>query len=335
MKLQDVCVVAALLILLIVGCSTGYRGTTKSIPDFHIGFNGLTIEFLKNTPPIRVFEGDRFPVMINVRNNGAYGIKGNNPAVLSIGLEKDYIKELKLQSLDEGNIDIATSDESAAVFSLEGKNPVNPLGQEQIISYAVTSGKVDPQSERHTSTIIATICYPYETIMGSTVCIDTDISNTRPVKKVCNMQDLILNNGQGAPVAVTKVEMQMLPTETDGIKPQFLIYVENKGNGIVMDANPSTILDFCTGSISYQDLNIVYLDAWLSDKKMECQLQKKTPSDELGHIKLKDKKDIIRCALKDGIDKNLDTYLSPLKIILRYGYSYSISANYVIEKIYR
>ena len=123
----------------------------------------------------------------------------------------------------------------------------------------------------------------------------------------------------------------MLPTETEKIKPQFLIYVENRGNGLVMEASPSTILDFCTGSIRHQDLNIVYVDASLSGKKLECQLQKKTAIDELGHIKLKDKKDIIRCALEEGIDKNLDSYLSPLKVVLKYGYSYSISANYVIE----
>lgn len=302
------------------------------------GFNGLSMEFQKNTPPAKIFESSTFPVIIKVKNNGAYSLENDNKAILSLGVEKDYTKKVNL--LAGGRVQPVDSG-SAAAFNLEGKTKINPKGEEQVISYNIQAGKVDPQSEAHQSNIIATVCYPYESVLESSVCIDTDVSNLRPSKKVCQTQDLVFSSGQGAPVAVTKIEINMLPTLADGqnelsgkIKPQFLIFVENKGQGTVI--KKESVMDFCTKSeTSHANLNIVYVDVYLAGQKLECQLETKQGSNELGHIKLLDKKDIIRCVFKDGIDASRDTYLSPLKIVLKYGYTQSISANYFIQKTAR
>lgn len=334
----------AFLILFIAACTTGTKKSSTDI-DVRVGFSGLTLEFLKNTPPQKVFEGDIVPVLLKVKNNGAYSIPENNKAVLSLGFEKDYTKSVKL--LQGGRVQALDGLYNTAALNLEGKSPINQIGDEEVISYNLEAGKIDPQSEAHTSTVVATLCYPYETVLSSTVCIDTDINNLRPAKKVCSNKYLIFSNGQGAPVAVTKLEINMLPTiseknAADKIKPQFLIYVENKGQGTVI--KNEAVKDFCTKSdTSHENLNIVYVDAELSGKKLKCQLEKKKDSNELGHIKLKDKKDIIRCSTVNAeesnkadymsdIDRNQDPYLSPLKISLNYGYTQSISANYFIQK---
>src|SRR3989338_6190907 len=325
------------ILLLVAGCGTSSTTAKKDI-DLRVGAEGLKIEFLKNTPPAKIFEESVFPVIVKVKNNGAYSIKDNEAAVLSLGVEKDYTKKVSLlaagsvQPLSAGN---------AALFKLEGKTKINPKGEEQVISYNVQAGKVDPQSEAHPSTVIATVCYPYESVLESSVCIDTDVVNLRPSKKVSQTQDIVFSNGQGAPVAVTKIEINMLPTLAEGqnelsgkIRPQFLIFIENKGQGIVI--KKESVMDFCTKSeTSHANLNIVYVDVYLAGQKLECQLEKKVGSDELGHIKLLDKKDIIRCVFKDGIEASRDTYLSPLKVVLKYGYTQSISANYFIQKTAR
>ena len=304
--------------------------------DVHVGFDGLNIEFLKNTPPQKVFEGDIFPVIVRIKNNGAYSVTENNKAVFSLGVEKDYTKSLQL--LHKGKIDVSEGVSSSAAFSLDGKSNINPIGSEDTISYNIEAGKIDPQSELHQSTVIATVCYPYETFLSSTVCIDTDVNNLRPAKKVCNAQDLAFPNGQGGPVAVTKIETRMLPAQlsaqspgTEKIKPQFLIYVENKLPGLVIKSESAR--EFCTKSdVSHDNYNIVYVDASLSNQQLTCQLDTQQKNNLPGHIKLKDKKDIIRCSLEEGIDRNIDTYLSPLKVILRYGYTQSIATSYLIEK---
>lgn len=321
--------ITLILMLVVIACTTQTNKKTTEV-DVRVGFNGLLIDFLKNTPPQKVFEGDMFPVMIKVKNSGAYSMKGDKKAVISLGVEKDYIGKLNLL----GNEKIQKID-NAASFNLEGRSIANPRGEEKVISYNLEAGKIDPQSEAHPSTITATLCYPYETVLDATICIDTDVNNLRPSKKVCNAQDLILNNGQGAPVAITKVEISMLPAQisekrSEKIKPQFLIYVENKGNGLVI--KNEAVDDFCTKSdTSHENFNIVYVDVSLSNKPLECQIDKKER--ELGHIKLKDKKDIIRCSLDEGIDRNQDPYFSPFKVVLNYGYTHSISSNYLIQKL--
>jgi len=341
--------ITIILLILISGC--GPTNNTSNEQDFHKGISGLTIEFLKNTPPPRIFEGDNFPVIITVKNNGAYSLKEEEKAILSLGVEKDYTKSVNL--LQGGRVQLVQTStaqgitlEQAAAFSLNGRSQTNSNGDEEIISYNIGAAQVDPQSEYHQSSVIVTLCYPYETVLAKTICIDTDVNNLRPSKKVCNAQDLILNDGQGAPVAITKIEVSMLPAQvsdqkslSEKIRPQFLIYVENKGPGLVIKTE--AVKDFCTKSDTvHENFNIVYVDAELSGRKLKCQLEKKEDNDELGHIKLKDKKDIIRCstsaddsAYLADIDRNIDSYLSPLKITLKYGYTQTISTNYLIEKL--
>ena len=244
------------LIIFILGCS-GQTQKTKEI-DVRVGLIGLTMEFLKNTPPQRIFEGDKFPVVIKVKNAGAADIK-DKQGVLSLAFEKDYTKSVEL--LQSGNVQPfpESNIKNTAVFDLEGRTKINQKGGEEVISYNLVSGRVDPQSEFHSSTVIATLCYPYETILDSTVCIDTDISNLRPGKKVCKLQDITFTNGQGAPVAITKIEVQMLPSQESQqssggygkIVPQFLIFIENKGNGLVIKND--AVKEFCTqGKISHE-----------------------------------------------------------------------------------
>ena len=334
---KKISIILILTLLIITACTAGTK-KSKDI-DVHIGLNGLMMEFLKNTPPQKVFEGDNFPVMIKVKNNGAYNIK-DNPAVLSLGFERDYTKSAAL--LQGGRVkQVEGISGNAVEFTLQGRSKINPNGEEEVISYNLKAGKIDPQSEVHQSTIIATLCYPYETELSSTVCVDTDINNLRPGKKVCNMQDLVFNNGQGAPIAVTKIETNMMPLQlseqssaSEKIKPQFLIYVENRGQGTAI--KNEAVKDFCTKSdASHENLNIVYLEAFLSGKRLNCQIDqfdKKQADNQPTHIKLKDKKDMIRCALEEGISRTQDSYLAPLKVLLKYGYSQSISANYLIQK---
>lgn len=329
-------ILSLILILIVVGCTATSKKAVDAA-DLRIGFKGLGMEFLKGTPPKKVFEGDLFPVMVRIRNDGAYSIMESNKAVLSLGLEKDYTNAIYFSSGGKAQNIL----DNAAEFYLDGKTAINPKGDEEIISYSVQAGRLDPQSEMHTSSIIATLCYPYETVLQATICIDTDPNSLRPGKKVCKSQSLVAGNGQGAPVAVAKIEINMLPLQSspqagsaDKIKPQFLIYVENKGDGTVI--KKESVGEFCTKSSTlHENLNVVYVDAFLSGIKLNCQLDAEDKPNERGHIKLKDKKDIIICNLGEGIDKAQDSYLSTLRVVLNYGYTNSISANYVMEKVSR
>lgn len=334
---KKIILMASILTILILGCNASSSTKTKNTVNVRVGFNGLAMEYMKNTPPIKVFEGETFPVIIKIRNNGAYSILKEEKAILSLGVEKDYTQ--KTQLLESGRIKKIEGADNAASFNLEGRSIINTQGEEEVISYNVMAGKVDPQSETHASTVVATLCYPYQTTLDSSVCIDTDVSNLNLGKKACTVQDMAFNDGQGAPVAVTKIEVSMLPaqisteSQSGNIVPQFLIFIENRGQGTVM--KNEVVNKFCIESdTSHANINIVNVQAFLSDKQLDCRKDKNEDITRT-FVKLKDKKELIRCTLQEGIPTSNNAYSSPLRIILSYGYTNSISANYVIQKIVR
>jgi hypothetical protein len=201
---------------------------------------------------------------------------------------------------------------------------------EYIIIDAETK-KISAQSETHPSTIFATACYPYKTIFGSSVCIDPDIYGMGKGQKACDIKEMAFPQGQGAPVAVTKIETRMLPENDETIvKPHFFIFIENKGNGEVV--NLSKVEKACTNEpLEYTDFNSMQINVTLSGKLLDCSVD--TGGAKIETIRLRDKKDLVRCTLEEGIDLGRDAYTAPLRIELQYGYTFTISKDIIIEKI--
>lgn len=314
-----------LSVFLLAGC-TGSSSSREDLPDVQVGTKGLEMKFLKNSPPEEVFEDSNFPVIFQVDNLGAHSVTEDQEVLLSLGVERDYTSKVELETNSRVH---AGETDNEARFPLEGKSIANPKGGREIVSYTIEAGRIDPQSERHGSTVLATLCYPYETELSANVCVDTDPNNIRPVEKGCEVEDLSLSGGQGAPVAITKVEVRMLPRDDDQVSPEFLIHVANRGGGEV--TKHGSYAEFCrdAGSgINYRDLNAILVGAFLSGVELECS----TRHDDLDgeYIRLLNKEDVVRCVLKDGIPENRDAYTAPLNVRLTYGYTQSISEQYTI-----
>ena len=304
--------------------------------NVYVGTQGMSAEFSKTAPPPTVLQDSNFPILIKLKNSGAYGIT-EKKGLMSIGIEKDYAKIISL----DGNPSLGEFNLNKIPFEIAGKSPSNPKGDEIYISLNAKTGKLDPQSETHTSTITATLCYPYQTMASATVCIDPDPSGIRPGKKVCTAKDMTFGSGQGAPIAVTRIESQMVPGDNNNIYPQFLIYVENRGGGD--SVNPSNYRSACTQSdgVKTDVWNLAYINVYTSTGNGETQLSccpnsqnncGKDAGDKTGKLKFKDKKDFVRCTFRDSIPKNYDAYTSPLKIVIDYGYVQSVAANFDIKK---
>ncbi len=162
------------------------------------------------------------------------------------------------------------------------------------------------------------------------------MAGIRPGKKVCNVKEITFNNGQGAPITVTKIEPQMIP-EGDIIKPQFLVFIENRGIG-----NPVNIGNYnkaCGKEPLNQEevkntWNVAFLKAYASgNKQLICTPNIENSVDKnIGFIRFRDKKDFVRCTFKDGVPRNNDAYTSPLRIEIDYGYVQTIAATFLIQK---
>lgn len=337
-------------IIFLIGCNNATSKTKVSDVDVYVGTEGLTAEFSKSVPPPRVFEDSNFPILLRIRNKGAYSIKEKLGGLISIGVEKDYISKLFV----EENNQFSGDEENELFFYLDGKTKINPKGDEIVATINAKTGKLDPQSETRTSTITATLCYPYKTTLSTTVCIDPDVSGIRPGKKVCTVKELSFNKGQGAPIAVIKIEPQMIPeADKDIIKPQFLIFIENKGKGTPVNVNGYNNICRESDFSKKNTWNVAFLRAFTSGKETENQVSGKESGEQLvccpningqcpeketdpnkiaGFMRFKDKKDFVRCTFKDGIPRNSDAFTSPLRIEIDYGYVQTIATTVIIQK---
>lgn len=297
---------------LIFGC-TNSSSNQKTDADLRKGTDGLTIELTKNAPPDKIFEDSIFPIAIKLQNKGASNIEAG---FLSVGMEQAFVT-----LLDQSK--------STQPLKIEGKSLINQVGGQDYITLDAKTKKIGTQSESHPTTLFVTACYQYKTVLGSSVCVDTDVFGLANRKKTCTAQDLQFANGQGAPVAITKIESRMFPSEDKNrIVPQFLLYVENKGNGEVLVENA---LERACGNqpLKYTDFNRIIVKASLSNQQLNCKITEESEA----ILRLRDKKDVVRCTLDAGIEKSRDPYVAPLNIILDYGYTYTTSKDITIEKI--
>lgn len=303
-----------IIILIISGCKGGGEQPKIDI-DIYKGIDGLVVNFLPNAPPETIFEEGVLPIGVELYNKGAHDIENG---YLSIILEKDYMSignDLEVFGQKQ-----SFSNNNQIVFNLKGKSIFNPIGDNGVVTVSADIKKIDPQSETHSSDVLVSACYSYGTKLTQAVCIDDDIYNIKPAEKACTVSDISLED-QGAPVAIIKIETKILPDGDERIKPQFILYVENKGNGDVIEQNK--IAEFCSSdTLIHEYWNKVLPSAMLVDTKLECK-----PAE----LKLKDKKGTIICTLEKGIEKK-GTFKSPLEVTLDYGYMFTISKTTVIEK---
>jgi hypothetical protein len=322
-----------LLVFSIAGCMPGGGRPPVQKLNIHEGTKGLAMEFMEKSPPDEVFLGDTFPLIIEMHNQGSYDI---TDGVIVVGIEKAYLSGPS-EYVDE-LID----------FSLTGRASYDPIGgiYRKIIPLSAT--RLDPQAETLTTNIAVTTCYPYVTEATAQMCIDTDIFGQREEEKVCRSSPISMGTiqkggqelpkGQGAPIAITRVEPKMLPHNTSAelVVPSFMIYVKNMGNGLPVDIG--VYGDACTPTgVPTRAWNVVGARVYLSDRSSSSQLDcrpKLDPSraDKSGHIKLEKDEDFIRCTLTEGIPKARGTYTTPLMIELEYGYTFTISKSVLIRR---
>ena len=210
---------------------------------------------------------------------------------------------------------------------LNGRSVGTPQGNSWLVSFSAKSKTLDLLSVQHTSPVILTACYGYTTELAQDVCIDPDISSMSQQDKVCTVQDISLAD-QGAPVAIIRIETKMLP-KGDYSAPQFLIYVQNKGDGEVLARN--RLQYACSAAkLGREDWNRVYLSdfsfsTYKLGENIEC-----TPNP----LRLTGTDDYFRCTVTDSeLERSFPAFVSQLFVKLDYGYMKSITKNVIVEKV--
>jgi hypothetical protein len=144
-------------------------------------------------------------------------------------------------------------------------------------------------------------------------CIDTKTGNRDVTAAACTSETYSGESGQGAPIVVTKIEPEIL-VQADYVRPQFKIYIENKGTGYVTNAKSCQLTN-----INDQDTSgRVNVRAQLSGEELKCG------PDESGQLRLVDSESFIRCYLPSDNSKYSRTkknYLTTLTVSIDYTYT--------------
>jgi len=262
------------LLLICSGCGLLNRDKVKAEPevvDYHKGTEGLVLKLLKGSPPEKIWKESDFFIGVELKNKGAYDIE--NAIIKLHGFNPKYV---------------IPSEREERTGTLHGKSPGYPEGDYKIVEFKETNVIAPPGKEPLSFTVSAE--YDYKTEASTVVCISPELNPLIKTKeKICEIKEISLSGGQGAPVAV--ITVNEIPGYKSGkLNLKFIIDIEDKGKGEVLG-------------------DIIVEEAKLSNQNIQCD-----PST----LKLDKKKGRIKCEI--DLDRPSGPYESILLVKLSYKY---------------
>ncbi|MBI4141875.1 hypothetical protein HY484_03050 [Candidatus Woesearchaeota archaeon] len=274
-----------------------------SIPKIYEGSQGVVASFVQNAPPNDVFEEQLFEIAFNVENKGAFDVENG---VFVVGVPNE----------------ITTHDSIVGRFSLKGKSVFNPFGESKIIKLSARARELGANVARVPAGFSLDLCYPYHTEVSTQICINPEPTTITKPKTVCSPSAQSFS-GQGAPVAVTRIEApQILPHENPAlVKPQIILNIKNVGQGFVVDRN--RFADACTPRGGKELFNIVRISGVLSELSLDCRPQE---------LRLSDNENTVVCTVPSGFEKARGSHFALLNVKLDYGYVDKKSKRIYVKK---
>ena len=301
--------------LLAVSCTSLIPGKGQTGGETATGTKGLALSFLANAPPKRVLDAEQFDIVVELQNLGAEPIE----RVL-----------LDLSGFDPNTLRVGGT--TRIVDNLDGTRVTKVPG------YAVEewSASINPESiiDTYIPALLVTGCYSYRTVAAATVCIDTGFGKSDVGSKACSPANIKISQGQGAPVAVTEIDIEPSSKFT-----RFIITVENLGNGLVFDTRPGSgkiELESCSPrgkGLERIDIDKVTIeDARVGDSPIigSCR----PDNGGLVQARLVNGKAVFICEYNyaEGGSTGLSAFRTPITITLGYGYRTSVSKQIEIVK---
>lgn len=206
-------------------------------------------------------------------------------------------------------------------FFLIGDTHLFPGGEQDYRTFMARINSWPQFMEQTEQIFMITSCYAYSSYANPMVCVDPFPESSD--RKVCVPKSQNLAGGQGAPVAITRIDQINTPRSI-----LFTIHVENKGKGKVFSPMSLHKCDpLVADRVTAKDINNIYLGyVGLAGSKRQLHCQGN------GYIRLDEKgRGSIVCEYPiEYIDRS--AYPSPLMIALWYGYSETITTKVIIKR---
>ena len=334
-----------ILILVISGCSGRLRDQERKSIDFRTGTQGLELRFPPNMPT-KLFEGDRdVGFILEIRNKGAF------PQNDVTEETNDFQARLYFGGFDANILKVGQDSPSFAAinpiivaaakgtdFSLEGRSSFNSEGGIQVIPLAFFVERLPPGTSFsvYRPKVRAAVNYRYQTIASPTICVDPQPESATIRDKPCQFTDSIGVGSQGAPVAVTRVDQDVVRGSDGKSKLLYKIFIENVGTGRVLslpaplDERDLNTNPFTTG-FRFQDLDQVDIGGVSFGRKVSGSLVKANCKPQT-KVRLIDNKGVIFCQFDAEVEGVTSAFETPLFINLKYGYQDTVEIELEIRE---
>ena len=294
-----------LALLLLVSCRSNVPAgdrptdTAAALRAVQTGTQGIEISTTPNYPPALLYDQNPLVAILEVKNKGNYDLEAQNCIIQVTGYDPNIIGGMQSTR--------SCADNTGA---LGGKNVYNLDGGYNQIEFSSSNLNLPQGVYEYSPTLNFMACYNYHTVASPSICVDPLLYQVTAEQRTCNPTDVILAGGQGGPVGVSYVGVDMV-----GKKGIFEINVRNFGSGRVL--NPDTDISNCgESSLTYQDLDRVRYNIQLSGGNLiDCK-----PSD--GIVRLSSNQGKIVCSFDIPGGSAFET---PLLIDLDYGYVQSFT----------
>lgn len=304
---KKILIISVIFVLIVVSaCDVNKAPTT-----YHLGMKGIVLDKASSNPDI-VYEEETFALGMMITNQGAANV---NNGVLMVNFD-DYFLELDNTQSQVSKIQPVT---------LQGKSIYNPTGGADYLEYVFKAKVLGVARESIDTRINFNLCYRYNTDITTEVCIDTKTRTSDQRIYACKGKEYVSNAGQGAPIAITKIEPEMMRVG-NSVRPLFRIYIKNMDDGYTL--NPD--YNLCSNPTkNAAELNKLKVRAWISaDIELNCSPEE---------VRLVEGETIARCFVKDvnldHFSKDKSNHITMLRVLLDYDYVYSEAINLKIKRV--
>lgn len=267
--------------------------TAAALQIVKTGTQGVELEFQPDSPPSVIYDQNDLIALLEVKNKGNHDLQGQDCFVLVKGFDPNIIS---------GGFSTPRScAENMGV--LEGKSIYNTDGGTNLLEFD-SQVNLPYNVPDYNPTLNFLVCYNYHTIANPSVCVDPLMYEITSEQKTCKPMDVGMGGGQGGPVGITYVGVDMVSS-----KAIFEINVRNLGIGRVI--SPYADLRSCGQNLEYKELDRVGYNVEMSGgSKVSCK-----PID--GFVRLTNNEGKIICTFNIAGSSSFET---PLSVELDYGY---------------
>lgn len=283
------------MMLLLSSCNIIPQGedadsTSAVLSQVQSGTRGVEVDFVNNYPPYTIYDIGDFMMLLEVENKGAYDVGATECYLQVTGFDPNIIRGV---------------DYIQSCGPVDGKNVYNLDGGWNQVEYLSSSITLPDGTLEYSPNLNLVWCYAYQTYANPSVCVDPLFYQITSEQKACTPMDASVGSGQGGPVSVSYVGVDMI-----GDAAVFEISVHNGGSGRVL--SPYADISNCgDSSIDYDDLDRVSYDVEMTGGSLvSC-----TPSNNM--LRLSNGVGKIVCTFNIA---GTTAYETPLMITLDYNY---------------